>query len=73
LDDGTEYFHIEGRYLDFDGENFGHASTALGIFKFRGTKRVDKLEAFPLKYHPNEKEMRHQLTDCGEKFLKLGG
>ena len=73
LDDGTEYFHIEGRYLDFDGKNFGHASTALGIFKFRGTKRVDKLEAFPLKYHPNEKEVRRQLTDCGKKFLTLGG
>ena len=73
LDDGTEYFHIEGRYLDFDGKNFGHASTALGIFKFRGTKRIDKLEAFPLKYHPNEKEVRRQLTDCGKKFLTLGG
>ena len=58
LDDGTEYFYIKGRYLDFDGKNFGHALIALGIFKFRGTKRVDKLEAFPLKHHPNEKEMR---------------
>ena len=23
MDDGTEYFHIEGRYLDFDGKDFG--------------------------------------------------
>jgi hypothetical protein len=29
--------HIEGRYLDFDGKDFGQASTALGISKFRGT------------------------------------
>ena len=73
LFDCTEYFHIEGRYLDFDGKNFGQASTALGIFKFRGTKCVDKLEAFPLKYHPSEKEVRCQLIACGRKFLTLGG
>lgn len=72
LDDGTEYFHIEGRYLDFDGKDFGEASTALGIVKLRGTKRIDSLEAFPLQYHPNEKGVRRELIDCGRKFLAFG-
>lgn len=73
LDDGTKYYHVEGQYLDFDGKDFGLASTALGIHKFRGTKRIDKLETFPLKYHPNEKEVRCELIDCGVKFLALRG
>jgi hypothetical protein len=69
LDDDTEYFHIEGRYLDFDGKDFGQASTALGISKFRGTKYIDSLDAVPLKYHPNEKDVRCELIDCGKRFL----
>jgi hypothetical protein len=67
-DDGTEYFHIEGRYLDFDGKDFGQASTALGISKFRGTMST-ALDAVPLKYHPNEKDVRCELIDCGKRFL----
>jgi hypothetical protein len=51
-DGDTEYLHIEGRYLDFDGKDFGQASTALGISKFRGTMST-ALDAVPLKYHPN--------------------
>ncbi len=30
--------------------------TALGISKFRGPERIDRLECFPFKYHCNEKE-----------------
>ena len=65
-------FHIEGRYLDFDGKDFSEASTALGIVKFRGAKRIDSLEAFPLQYHPNEKGVRRELIDCDQKFLAFG-
>jgi hypothetical protein len=43
-----------------------------GIVKFRGTKRIDSLEAFPLQYHPNEKGVRRELIDCGRKFLAFG-
>ena len=72
LDDGTESFHIEGRYLVFDAKDFGEASTALGIVKFCGTKRIDSLEAFPLQSHSSEKGVRRELTDCGRKFLAFG-
>lgn len=44
---GIIYFHVECYLLDFNGQVFGEVSTALGIEKFKGAKRVDRLEAFP--------------------------
>lgn len=68
---GVEYFHIGCHYLDADGKAFGEVSTALGIEKFRGTKRINSLGVFPLLYHQKEKETRAYLSKCGRKFLKL--
>ena len=68
---GTEYFYMGCRYLDSDGKVFGEVSTALGIEKFRGSKPISSLKAFPLSYHPKEKEMRVYLERCGRKFLSL--
>jgi hypothetical protein len=31
---GDEYFRVKGRYLDFDGKNFGKAATVAGILTF---------------------------------------
>jgi hypothetical protein len=72
LSDGNEYFHIEGRYWDYNGQ-FGEAKTALAIFKFRGAKRISSLEAFPLEYHDNIEEEKSKLVGCGEKFVSLMG
>ncbi|CZR66033.1 uncharacterized protein PAC_15933 [Phialocephala subalpina] len=68
---GVEYFHVGCHYLDSDGKVFGEVSTALGIEKFRGTKRINFLGVFPLPYHQKEKETRAYLDKCGRKFLKL--
>ncbi|THC87944.1 hypothetical protein EYZ11_012610 [Aspergillus tanneri] len=61
------------RYLDFDGRDFGEAGVTLGIETFRGAKVIDSLEAFPLDYHPDSKQVRHRLAECGRKFCKLTG
>jgi hypothetical protein len=42
---------------------FGEVSTALGIGKFRGTKKINSIVAFPLMYQERE--------TCGRRFLKL--
>ncbi|KAH6675957.1 hypothetical protein B0J14DRAFT_478246, partial [Halenospora varia] len=73
MSDGTEYFHIEGRYLDFDGKVFGEASVATGIVKFRGSKPINSLDVFPLKCHQNEKKIKEDLIVCGRKFYALTG
>jgi len=51
---GVTYFHMECRYLDSDGAVFGEVSTALGVAKFAGVKRIVALDAFPLAYHRAE-------------------
>ncbi|KAL5344673.1 hypothetical protein ACLOAV_010365 [Pseudogymnoascus australis] len=70
---GVKYFHMEGRYLDFDGKVLGEAVIHLSIEKFRGAKRIDTLEVFPLHCHPNESDARAQLLECGHRFLGLTG
>ncbi|ELR04587.1 hypothetical protein GMDG_06869 [Pseudogymnoascus destructans 20631-21] len=70
---GVKYFHIEGRYLDFDGKVLGEAVIHLSIEKFRGAKRIDTLEVFPLHCHANESNARAQLLKCGHRFLGLTG
>jgi hypothetical protein len=70
---GFEYFYMECRYLDFDGKVFGEVSTNIAIPRFSGTKRIKTLEAFPLKYHPNESGVRASLLECGRKFVSLRG
>lgn len=52
---------------------FGETSIELAILKFRGTKRIDSLDAFPLKYHPNKSQVKADLVDCGRKFASLRG
>lgn len=68
-----KYFHVEGRYLDFDGKVLGEAVIHLSIDKFRGAKRIDTLEVFPLHCHLNEIDARAQLLKCGHRFLGLTG
>jgi hypothetical protein len=70
---GFEYFYMACRYLDFDGKVFGEASTNIVIPRFCGTKRINALEAFPLKYHSNESGVRANLLECGRKFVSLRG
>jgi hypothetical protein len=64
---------MECRYIDFDGEAFGDVSLNLVIPKFRGTKRIDTLTAFPLQYHADESGVRIDLLKCGRKFISLIG
>ncbi|KAI9715641.1 MAG: hypothetical protein M1812_005793 [Candelaria pacifica] len=70
---GLTYFHVECRLLDFNGQVFGEVSTALGIRKFQGAKRVDRLEAFPLEFHRHQKKMKDYLVRCGRRFVSLMG
>jgi hypothetical protein len=68
---GEKYFSMACRYLDFDGKTFGTAPISLAIPKFRGTKRINTLRAFPLKYHQNEKQVKADIVECGRKFARL--
>jgi hypothetical protein len=68
-----KYFSMDCQFFDFDGKTFGKAPIELVIPKFRGTKRIDTLPAFPLKYHLDEKQVKSDLVECGRKFVRLIG
>ena len=67
------YFHVECRYLDSDGAVFGEVSTALGVAKVAGVKRIVTLDAFLLAYHPRRSEMRAGLVARGRRLVTLLG
>ena len=70
---GTKYFHIEGRYLSFDGDVFGEATEVLSIEEFRGAKQIHLLSAYPLTYHQQFDRLKTHLIECGRKFTSLLG
>ena len=67
---GIKYFYVIYRYLNWD-RVFNETSTALGILIFKGIKRIDILEAFPLKYYPRQEEMKEYMMECGKRFVNL--
>ncbi|KAJ6027953.1 hypothetical protein N7540_003529 [Penicillium herquei] len=71
--EGVTYYKIEARYLDHDGEKFGEAGVVMGIVKFRGSKAIASLDAFPLQYHPKHDQARQELVENGGKFRALVG
>ena len=58
-------------YLDFNGKTFGKVPIDLAIPKFRGTKRINTLQAFPLKYYQDEKLVKANIVKCSRKFVSL--
>ena len=73
MDNNVKYFHLEYYYVDFDSKASGETSIELAIIKFRGTKRINSLDAFPLEYHPNKNEIKAHLVEYSRKFMSLIG
>lgn len=67
------WFNLECRFLDYDGVKFGEAGIFLRVPKFRSSKLIETLEAFPLCYHPRHQEVRNGLVERGQKFRDLAG
>ena len=69
--DRVVYFHIKGRYIGFNGKVFGEVPINTGILKFRGSKPINSLDVFPLRYHENVGHIRAELVKYGQKFGSL--
>ncbi|RYO88565.1 hypothetical protein DL766_001254 [Monosporascus sp. MC13-8B] len=68
-----EYYYVEGKYLEFDGKQFGYGSMSEEIGDFRGARKITSLGTYPLKYHKNEAQLRKDLIERGKKFVSLSG
>lgn len=67
------WFNLECRFLDYDGVKFGEAGVFLRVGKFRGSKPIEGIEAFPLRHHPSYEQVRRDLVGRGQKFRDLAG
>ena len=63
---GVTYFYVKCRLLDFNGQVFGEVLTALKIRIFYGIKRVNRLDAFSLKFYRQLKKIKEYFIRCGQ-------
>jgi hypothetical protein len=66
-------WHITCVGTGYDGVKFGKVFEFLKINQFEGAREITSLKAYPLRYHPQETRIRHQLLERGKRFLELRG
>jgi hypothetical protein len=54
-----------------DGVLIGHTREKVTIQPYDGFQQLQELPAFPLKYHPDEQDMRQRLAVRGAKLIQL--
>lgn len=59
--------------VDQDSEKFGRYDSALMIYEFGGTARINSLRAFPLDFHPRKQQVVERLVERGRLFEKYAG
>ena len=70
---GTKIYSLGSQMIDWDGQNFGFNNTNFSVGEFEGTKKITKLSAYPLEYHPNLNKIKDELIARGKAFEKLSG
>ncbi|KAJ5540444.1 hypothetical protein N7494_005520 [Penicillium frequentans] len=68
-----QWYSIEGRYLEYDGKDFGFGSMAAEVESFKGARKITSLACFPLQYHRDAEGLRTRLVERGKRFVALRG
>ncbi len=68
-----EFFSLDFRYIDCDGNNFGYVSTSVDISAFDGVKKLIDLDAIPSHLHPDVETLVGRLHARGGKLERLNG
>ena len=61
-------WHLQVRYIQFNGTRFGWATTYMTIPKFRGAKPISTLSIYPVGYH-SDRSLEKRLLERGKKVL----
>ncbi|KAI0752549.1 P-loop containing nucleoside triphosphate hydrolase protein [Daedaleopsis nitida] len=56
-----------------DQRSFGRVQSRIFILAFKGTEKIDTLEAYPIKYHKDPEAMQTLLLERGRKWASLRG
>lgn len=67
------WYNIEGRYLEYDGKQFGMGTMEVEVEQFKGPRKISSLACYPLKYHKDAEILKAKLIERGRKFVALKG
>ncbi|KAL8957914.1 MAG: hypothetical protein Q9193_004926 [Seirophora villosa] len=67
------WYNIEGRYLEYDGKQFGMGTMEVEVEQFKGPRKISSLACYPLKYHKDADVLKAKLIERGRKFVALKG
>lgn len=67
------WYSVDGRYLEYDGKDYGFGSMSAEVDAFKGARKITSLACYPLKYHRDAEAMRARLIERGKRFVALRG
>lgn len=68
-----QWYSVEGRYLEYDGKDFGFGTMSAEVEAFKGARKITTLACYPLQYHRDSEAVRQKLVDRGKRFVSLRG
>lgn len=68
--DDNSRFKISAYYIDHDGSSFGAVKCKFEIDSFVGERQIDSLDAYPIRFRQNHKQLIESLKDQGRNFTK---
>jgi hypothetical protein len=70
-EEGREFFVLHCCYVDFDGNNFGHALHMQAVAEYQGSSTCADIGVYPLEAHPDKLSVVPRLVERGRKFEAL--
>ena len=55
------------------GKSFGRVESKILLWSFKGTEKINTLEAYPIQYHQDPEAMKTFLLERGRKWASLKG
>jgi len=68
-----QWYSVEGRYLEYDGKDFGFGTMSAEVESFKGARKITSLACYPLQYHRDSEALRTRLIERGKRFVALRG
>ncbi|KAF2136099.1 uncharacterized protein K452DRAFT_238072 [Aplosporella prunicola CBS 121167] len=68
-----DWYCIEGRYLEYDGKNYGLGDFEINVESFKGPRKITSLATYPLHYHKDCETLKKQLIERGKTFVTMTG
>ncbi|KAJ6094527.1 hypothetical protein N7467_002040 [Penicillium canescens] len=68
-----QWYSVEGRYLEYDGKDYGFGSMSAEVESFKGARKITSLACYPLQYHRDAEALRARLIERGKRFVALRG